>query len=163
MGDVELIEELLVFVLLLRLREMRRLEDGHDVFLDRELAEDGRLLREIADAERRALVHRQFADVHIREEYLAGRRVLESHDHVERRRLARAVRPEQPHDLPLLHAQGDTVHDRALLEYLHKIFRFDVQRNPPSRQGKRPPIMAAALPGRRTAAARRCLHSVIVP
>ena len=164
MRDVELIEEFLVFVLLLRLGEVRRLENGHDVLFDRELAEDGRFLREVADAERSALVHRHLADVHIREVHLAGRRALEAHDHVERRRLARTVRPEQPDDLPLLHAQGDAVHDRALLECLHKIFRFDMQRNPPSRQEALPPPLGGRNATKtRTAAARRCLHSVIVP
>ena len=51
--DVELLEESVELVLLLRLRELRRLKNCGDVLRNGELAEYGRLLREIADAQLR--------------------------------------------------------------------------------------------------------------
>jgi hypothetical protein len=41
--------------------------------------------------------------------------------HIERRCLAGAVGAEQPDDLALLHVDGDVVHHRACLVFLHQI------------------------------------------
>ena len=73
-------------------RQAARLEDGEDVLLRGELAEDARLLRQVADAGPRALVHRQLGDVLLAEEDLAAVGPGQAHDHVEGRGLARAVR-----------------------------------------------------------------------
>ena len=58
--DAELVEQLTQALRALRAASRsQRLEDGEDVLLDGELAEDRRLLRQVADAAAGALVHRQ--------------------------------------------------------------------------------------------------------
>ncbi len=97
-------------------------EDGTDVFLDRELAEDRSFLRQVGQAESRAPVNRQmryrFAIDH---DVTVVQRHQADH-HVEAGRLAGAVRAEQAHDLAALHGQRDVFHDRtaavALLQVL---------------------------------------------
>jgi len=81
--------------------------------LDIQAAENGRLLRQIADAEPRALVHRQRRDVLPveRDDALVG--LHQSGDHVEHGGLAGAVGAEQPDRLALPHHQRDVLHDGA--------------------------------------------------
>ncbi len=56
-----------------------------------------------------------------------GRRVVDgvsvADDHVERRRLARAVRAEQPDDFTRAHGDGHVVHHPAAVILLHQFFR----------------------------------------
>ena len=75
---------------------LHHLEHGADVVLDGEAAEDRRLLRQIADPEPRALVHRQRGDVLAVEFDAAAVGLDQPGDHVEDRGLAGAVGPEQP-------------------------------------------------------------------
>src|SRR5262249_42210509 len=58
-SDPELVEQDAQPLQSLVVRKVEGLEDGEDVLLDRELPEDGRLLRQIADAPAGALVHRE--------------------------------------------------------------------------------------------------------
>ena len=78
-------------------------EHGADVVLDVEAAEDRGLLRQIADAEPRALVHRQRRHVMAveRDDALVG--LHQAGDHVEHRGLAGAVGAEQADRLALAH------------------------------------------------------------
>ena len=80
--------------------------------LDREAAEDRRLLRQIADALARAHVHRIVGDILIVEQHAAGIGRRQSHDHTERRRLAGAVRAEQADDFAGRDVEVDASHDR---------------------------------------------------
>ena len=79
------------------------LEHGANVVLDVEAAKDRRLLRQIADAEARALIHRQTGDVVAVEFDLALVGLHQPGDHVEDGRLAGAVRAEQADRLAAPH------------------------------------------------------------
>ena len=67
----------------------------HDVLLDVQAAEHAGLLRQVADAEPRAAIHRQRGDVGAVEADRAGVGPHQADDHVEGRGLAGAVRAEQ--------------------------------------------------------------------
>ena len=88
-----------------------RLEDRQDVVFDRQLAKDRRLLRKVADSPPRPLVHRHRRDVDAVQHDAPGERLDEADDHVERRRLPRAIRAQQSNNLPLLQSQGHVVDD----------------------------------------------------
>jgi len=120
--DVQLVEEPFEPQFPLLPADGECLEDREDVLLDRELAEHGRFLREIADAPPRAAVHRHVGDVFLVEEDPAVLRRDEADDHVERRRLAGAVRAEEADDLSLLHVERDVVHHIAAAIRLHESF-----------------------------------------
>ncbi len=62
-GDVELLEQRVELALALLAARLDDFEHGADVVLDVEAAEDRGLLRQVADAEPRAAVHRQAGDV----------------------------------------------------------------------------------------------------
>src|SRR3989304_2371280 len=80
--------------------EVQRLQDGQQVLLDGELAEDRGLLREGADAHPAALVHGQARDLLALDEDPAALRRQQADHHVEGRGLPRPVGAEQAHDLP---------------------------------------------------------------
>src|SRR5262245_19057347 len=79
-----------------------RLKDSADVVRHAQRPEDRRLLRQVAQAELGAPVHGQPRDVAARQVDAALVAAHEADDHVERSRLAGAVRAEQPHDLAAL-------------------------------------------------------------
>ncbi len=58
-GDAELFQQLLAARAPVLAVERQRFEDGQEVLLDGQLAEDGLLLRQVAHAEARAAVHGQ--------------------------------------------------------------------------------------------------------
>jgi len=93
--------------------EVQRLDDGHHVLPDRQLAEDGRLLREVAEAGAGPLPHGHGGDVATVEEDAAGGGRHEADDHVESGGLAGAVGPQQADDLAGLQPQAD-IHHRDL-------------------------------------------------
>jgi len=79
--------------------ERRHLQNGQDVLLDGELAEDARFLREITHAQPRAFVHGLAGDSLVLEEHSAFVGLHHPDDHVECCGFARAVRAEQAEDL----------------------------------------------------------------
>ncbi len=81
-------------------------------------AEDRGLLRQVADAEARALIHRQVRDVVAVELDLALVGLDQPGDHVEHRGLAGAVRPEQPDRLTAPQREAHALHDLAADEAL---------------------------------------------
>src|SRR2546429_3210307 len=119
----ELGEELTRALSSLAARQLERLEDRQEILLDGELAEDRRLLREVADAHAAALVHGQTRDLFSLEEDPAAVGRQEAHHHVERRRLARAVRAQQADDLSALDVERHVVDDLPALEPLHQPLR----------------------------------------
>ena len=125
MRNLEFLEKLFQAHLALAALHVLRLEDGHDVILDRELAEDGRFLREVAHAQAGALVHRLVGHLDIVEENVPRIRAHHADNHVERRRLAGAVRTEQPDNLALGHADGHVAHNLATAVYLAQLVRAD--------------------------------------
>ena len=105
--------------------EIERLENRHDVLLDRQAAEDRGLLRQVTDALARARVHRQIGDIFAVEDDAprVGRRQPDRH--VERRRLAGAVGPEQPDDFTRLHLEADAADNRAAAVRFREICRCE--------------------------------------
>src|SRR5204862_538593 len=120
MREVQVGEQLAEPLLALRPGEMHRLEHRENVFAHRELAEDARLLGEVPQAAAGAAVDRQLGDVLVVEPDRAGVRPQQPDDHVERRALARAVGPEEPHDLAAANAERDPLHDAELAVIAHE-------------------------------------------
>jgi len=70
-------------------------ENGENVLFHRELAENRRLLREVSDAQARPPMHRPAGDglpVKLDQSFVGAH---QTYQHVERRRLSSAVRPQQ--------------------------------------------------------------------
>ena len=88
------------------------LEDGADVLLDGHAAEDRGFLRQVADAEAGAAVHRHAGDVVAVELDGAVVGLDQAGDHVEDRGLAGAVRAEQADRLAARHREAGIVDDR---------------------------------------------------
>ena len=108
------------FELLLALlaRGLDHFEHGADVLLDGEAAKDRGFLRQIADAEPRALIHRQLGDVVAVELDRAAIGLDQAGDHVEHGGLAGAVRAEQADRFAAAHIDADAAHHLAAAETL---------------------------------------------
>ncbi len=125
--DSEFFEQILRATLAFRQRQPHRLEDRQQILLDGQLPKDRRFLRQVADAALRAQIHRQRRDVVVAERHRAAVRTDQSDDHVEGRRLARAVRPEEADDLALGDVDGDVAHHAATLVDLQQMRRREPQ------------------------------------
>ena len=112
-GQVQLLEQPLEAFLPFRAGELHGLEHGQHVVLHRQLAEDARLLGQVADPPARPQVDGQVGQVLVAEPDPALLR-LEQPDDEERRRLAGAVGAEQADDLARLDRDPDVV-DHAVL------------------------------------------------
>ena len=122
MGDVEFVEQRVELVLALALVRLDHLEDRADVLLDGQAAEDRGLLRQVADAEAGAPVHRQPGDVVAVELDAAVVGLDQPGDHVEDGGLAGAVRAEQADRLAAPHIKRDALHHGAAGEaFLHTV------------------------------------------
>ena len=100
-----------------------QLGHAHDVVAHAHAAEDRVLLRQVADAEPRALVHRQRGDVRAVDRDAARIGRDQAHDHVEAGGLARAVGTQQADDLAAAQVQADVLHHLAALERLGEVDR----------------------------------------
>src|SRR5207244_6443166 len=114
-----------------------RLEDRHDVLLDRQLAEDRGLLGQVTDALTRSEVHREARDNLAVEARLAPVGPLDADHHVEDRGLAGAVRAEEADDLAGAEAERDVVDDRPAAVGLAQPFRLEPARRGSGRVGAR--------------------------
>ena len=113
--DIELAQECFEAVFAIGPAQSRpRFEYRHDVISDREVAEDRRLLRKIAKTGPGPDVDRAIREIVPVEVHGAGITCDEADDHVEARRLARAVRPEQADDLSAAHGEAYIVDDQAV-------------------------------------------------
>ena len=105
-----------------RLAHFRRglgdLENRADILLDGKPAKDRGLLRQIADAEASAAIHRQIGDVAPIEADNPGIGGDQPGDDVKAGRLAGAVGPEQTDHLAALHRDVDVAQHRPPLEAL---------------------------------------------
>ena len=81
-------------------------EDGQDVVLDRQAAKDRHFLRQIADAQPRAAIHRQEGHVAPVDHDLPAFGGDQPGNGVKAGRLARSVRAEQRHDLAARQVRG---------------------------------------------------------
>jgi hypothetical protein len=122
MGDVEFVEQVVDQGLLAVFALLDEFDHRAKVLLDRQATEDRRLLREIAEAKTRALIHGQARDVVTIDRDLAEIGRDEPRDHVKAGRLAGAVRPQKPDHLAAAHAHRHAAHDGAPLEGLAEIF-----------------------------------------
>ena len=98
--------------------QRQRFENRHQVVFHRQLAEYRRLLRKIADAVPRTLIHRQRCNLFVVEQNAARIWRHESDDHIERCRLARTVRSQQTDHFSC----GDR--DRDVVHYLAPVVRL---------------------------------------
>ena len=98
-GQAQFVQERRQPVAALPGRERQRFEDGQQVLLHGEPAEDRGLLRQVADALARPDVHRVVGHVVLVEQHAALVGGHQAHGHVEGRGLAGAVGPEQADDL----------------------------------------------------------------
>ena len=113
-------EQLLRTLRTLLTRKRQRLENRHHVVPHRKLAEDARLLREIAEALARADVDGKSRDVLAAEPDRSGLRLHEPDDHVKRRRLACAVGTEDADDLATAALHVHAVDDSPIAIDLHQ-------------------------------------------
>src|SRR5205085_9941387 len=90
--DAELMQQLLAALFPLRLADRERLENRHDILLDRHLSENRFLLRQITHPEPRAFVHREICHVGAGKQDATAVWPNESDNHVKSSRLAGAVR-----------------------------------------------------------------------
>src|SRR5690606_14400463 len=102
-----------------------QLEHGGDVLLDRELAEDRGLLRQVGQAQAGAAVDRQAPDRPAVELDGAAVGGHEAHDHVEAGRLSRAIGAEQADDLAALDDERDVLDHLAAVVDLHERAAFE--------------------------------------
>src|SRR3989449_6625904 len=115
-GQVQLRQQLARARATLEHREVERLQNGQQIFLDGQLAEHRRFLRQVAHAHPAALVHRERRDLLPFEEDAPALGGQQPDHHVEGRRLAGAVGAEQTDPLAPLDVERDVVHDLAGLE-----------------------------------------------
>src|SRR4051812_14698677 len=121
--DVEFVEQRVELLLALLARGLDHFEHGADVLLDGETAEDRGFLRQIADAEPRALIHRQLGDVVAVELDRTAVGLDQAGDHVEHRGLAGAVRTEQADRFAAADIDADAAYHlaaaKALFDAMH--------------------------------------------
>ena len=92
-----------------------KFEHAKDVLLDRHPAKDRGFLRQIAEAEDRAAIHRQSGDIVAVEHDAARIGLHQSHYRIEAGRLARAVRAEQPDHFALADRERNVGQHRPLV------------------------------------------------
>src|SRR4051812_43989495 len=112
-AHVEFVKEVFEANVAFRAGELAGFEDGEDVLFDSEFAEDGGFLREITNAEARALVHGERGDVAILEFDGAAVWGDDTDDHVKCGGFARAVGAEQADDFTGGNGDGNAVHHAA--------------------------------------------------
>src|SRR5690242_6854092 len=104
---MELFEQRIELRLALLTARLDDLEHGADILLHCQATKNRGFLREIADSEPGALVHRQLRDVVTVELDGAAVRLDQAGDHVENRSLAGTVGTEQADGLTAAHIDAD--------------------------------------------------------
>src|SRR5438067_3279237 len=99
MLDAELREQFLAARLALAFGKRLRFQDGEDVFLNRELAKNRLLLRQITHAHPCPFIHWVIRHVFSFKKDAPAIRPHEADDHVKARRFSRAIWSEQANDL----------------------------------------------------------------
>src|ERR1043165_7649638 len=106
-----------------RFAQRKSLKNRQNVLLDRHLAKNRLLLREISHAEPSALVHWEISDIGPGENDSAAIWPNESNDHVKAGVFPAPFFPEKANDSPLGNFEPDAVHDRAAAIDLDQVFR----------------------------------------
>ena len=102
-----------------------QLQHSAHVVLHIEFAKNRGFLRQIAQAQPRPAMNWHVRHRLTIDGYLASTGVHQAHNHVKRGGLARAIGPEQPHDLALAHGQRDVLDDLATAVKLLKMTDFE--------------------------------------
>src|SRR5207248_10209868 len=118
--QIELVQELIGALFLLRPRQARAFEHQEEILPDGELAEDRRLLRQVPDAEPRPLVERQAGEIAISQPHLAEIRGQQADHAMEAGGLARAVGTEQADHFSGRDRERDVVDHAAAAEALRE-------------------------------------------
>jgi hypothetical protein len=116
------IEEGFELLLLFGFGELRHFEDGHDVVLHAELAEDAGFLRQVADAGLSAPVHGQVGYLFSVKVYFAFIGFDKAYYHVEAGGFAGSVGAKQSDYLSLVYIDGDVVDYCAAFVFLDEVF-----------------------------------------
>src|SRR5437763_14575417 len=111
MRDVELLQQGIEIGLAATPVGLNHFQYGADIVLDVETAEDRCFLRQVADPEPSALVHRKSRDVVAVELDLSAIGLDQSGDHVEDGGLAGAIRSEQADGFPSPHMDARSRYD----------------------------------------------------
>ena len=122
MVEVELLDELLDFLLLVLFGELGHFQHGANIILDGQFAEDAGLLRQVTDTQLRTFVHRQTGDILVVEEDTSAIGRNKADSHVESGCLAGTIRTEQADYLALLEVDTHIVHDSSLAVFLEEVF-----------------------------------------
>ena len=118
--DVEFVEQGFQLGLAPTAAGLHHLQHRADIVLHIQPAKNRGLLRQIADAEPRALIHGKAGDVVAVEFDAAAVRLDQTGDHVKNRGLARPVRTQQADRLPAPHIEAHAIDDLASDEtFLH--------------------------------------------
>src|ERR671911_1038560 len=104
MLDRELVQHVIQPIVPLIAAQPSGFKDRQNVLLHCHLAEDGGLLRQIADSISRALVHRHLGELNTVHPDTTLVRADEARNKVEGRGLSRAVRSEKSNDFSLLYS-----------------------------------------------------------
>ena len=116
MSNVEFVQKVVDEFFLPILVALHEFDNGAQILLDSKAAEDRRLLRQVADAKARTLIHGQARHVMAIDGDRASVDGDEARDHVEAGRFAGAVRPEKTDDLAASQTHRDAADDRSALE-----------------------------------------------
>ena len=119
------------------------LEHRANILLHGEAAEDRGFLRQIADAEPGALIHRQLGDVVAVELDGAAIGLDQAGDHVKHRGLAGAVRAEQSHRLAAADIDADAAHDLAGAKTLFHAMHSQIARPLAAAAARAAPLVLA--------------------
>ena len=114
--------EALQFLPLVVLWLARHLQDRGNVVLHAHLAEDGGLLRQIADTLAGTLVDRIPGDLLIVQPDVPGIGHHKTGGHIEAGGLTGTVGAQQTYYLTLMHVEANVIHHRTLTVDLHKAF-----------------------------------------
>ena len=106
---------------------LRHLKHAADVVFHAHLAEDACFLRKIANASACPLIDRKVGYLFVAKEDVSRVGKDETRRHIERGRLASAIRAKQAHNLTLTDVEGDVVHYGSLAIYLDKAFASELQ------------------------------------
>ena len=82
-----------------------------DIFLNRKLSENRRLLRQVGNSQPGPLIHRKPCNAHIIKKNLARRRLVKSNHHIKSRGFSGPVRPQQSQNLADLHGKLNAAHN----------------------------------------------------
>ena len=120
---MKLFNQRIHFFITLFFRHIVGFQYGKNIFFHRHFTENRRFLGQITDTVTSTFIYRELRDLHIVQKYLSFIRSHQSYRHIEGGRFPGSVRPQQSHDLPLLHINRNMIHNGTRLIFLNEVFR----------------------------------------